>query len=104
VTTTEHPLSPARERGTLLIPPSRHGSAAVIDAALIAAAGLGYALQEGLGPVDVMRDGRLEPLEGLSIVAVRGAARRGALASVASRLPPVARSAAGDLRAVATGT
>jgi glycosyltransferase involved in cell wall biosynthesis len=104
VTTTEHPLSPARERGTLLIPPSRHGSAAVIDAALIAAAGLGYALQEGLGPVDVMRDGRLEPLEGLSIVAVRGAARRGALASVASRLPPVARTAAGDLRAVATGT
>jgi glycosyltransferase involved in cell wall biosynthesis len=75
----------------------------MIDAALIAAAGLGEGLQRCVGPVDVLRNGRLAPLNHLAAGAVREGTRRSAIASTAATLPPVMRSAAGDLRALVRG-
>src|SRR5689334_6405174 len=97
----------AREtlRGTkvLLIPPSNPGSAASIESARIAAAGLAHGWEAQGGTVDVLFEKRVVSSDRLISAAVRDGSNARRAASIVSRLPSSVRPAIGDLRAAVRG-
>jgi glycosyltransferase involved in cell wall biosynthesis len=87
----------------LLVPPKRSGSAATVESASIAAAGLASGWEAHIGPVDVLVDGRVGSSHQLTLEAIRDGSKPRKLASVISMLPSSVRPAVGDLRAAVRG-
>jgi glycosyltransferase involved in cell wall biosynthesis len=87
----------------LLIPPGKSGSAASIESARIAAAGLASGWEAQGGAVDVLFDGRLVSGDELIASAIRGPSAARKAASVLSALPSSIRPAIGDARAAVRG-
>jgi glycosyltransferase involved in cell wall biosynthesis len=88
---------------SLLIPPTRSGSAAAVESARIAAAGLAGGWEAQVGPVDVLFDRRIVPGGQLTATAIRDGSKPRRSASVVSALPSSVRPAIGDVRAAVRG-